>query len=582
MKKFLFLGAMAAMLLGTASCSKDMEPEMTDGTVQFTIELPGNVDSRAISDGLTANKLTVAVYDAQGNELTDLKVLNKDIQHETTVQFKLVKGQTYSFAFWAQNEDAPYEFSTASKTVSVSYDGATCNDETRDAFYAYRADLTVDGPINETVKLYRPFAQLNFGASDLADAATAGIIPSQSKVTVSKVATSFNLATGEATGEEENVEFALANVPSNPATLKVENKDYGWLAMNYFLVPNNEANVNVEMTVTTKDKNNNPRADAVLPVPSVPVKKNHRTNIVGTLFTQDANFNVIIDEEFDANIDIYNEVTTYDITEDASFAETLALINTNQPEVAIINIADDVTLTYTIPSARYAMLDETNTKTKQIIFEGAGKENSTFHVDGNGVQGVLVKNGARVTFRNLTISDDTRYNYENGNNAWEFAYLEFGGRYQFENVKFADGIQLEGNSDLYFCDCDFIADGNPKRDPAKQSQEYAVWICNVNTKFVNCTFTGYRGAKIHDAYGSEINQVIFKKCKFFDISVKPGIAIGKPNGNAKISILDCLFQNCQPGDGATDPTKGVPYMYETDKPINQFTFVEENNTVIHN
>ena len=76
--------------------------------------------------------------------------------------------------------------------------------------------------------------------------------------------------------------------------------------------------------------------------------------------------------------------------------------------------------------------------------------------------------------------------------------------------------------------------------------------------------------------------MIFKKCKFFDISVKPGIAIGKPNGNAKISILDCLFQNCQPGDGATDPTKGVPYMYETDKPINQFTFVEENNTVIHN
>ena len=44
MKKLLFLGAMAAMLLGTASCSNDMEPAMTDdGTVQFTIELPGNV-----------------------------------------------------------------------------------------------------------------------------------------------------------------------------------------------------------------------------------------------------------------------------------------------------------------------------------------------------------------------------------------------------------------------------------------------------------------------------------------------------------------------------------------------------------
>jgi hypothetical protein len=46
-----------------------MEPSMGDNMVRFTIELPGNIDSRAISDGLTANKLTVAVYDEQGNEI---------------------------------------------------------------------------------------------------------------------------------------------------------------------------------------------------------------------------------------------------------------------------------------------------------------------------------------------------------------------------------------------------------------------------------------------------------------------------------------------------------------------------------
>ena len=63
MKKILFFGMMAALLLGTAACSSDMEPSMGDDMVRFTIELPGNIDSRAISDGLTANKLTVAVYD---------------------------------------------------------------------------------------------------------------------------------------------------------------------------------------------------------------------------------------------------------------------------------------------------------------------------------------------------------------------------------------------------------------------------------------------------------------------------------------------------------------------------------------
>ncbi|MBQ7690490.1 MAG: hypothetical protein IJT30_04755, partial [Muribaculaceae bacterium] len=69
MKKYLYLGAVAAMLLGTASCSSEMEPELTDGTVQFRVELPGAVESRAIADGTTATKLEVACYDYQGNKL---------------------------------------------------------------------------------------------------------------------------------------------------------------------------------------------------------------------------------------------------------------------------------------------------------------------------------------------------------------------------------------------------------------------------------------------------------------------------------------------------------------------------------
>ena len=315
MKKFLFLGALAAMLLGTASCSNEMEPQLADdGMVQFTIELPGTVDSRAIADGLTANKLTVAVYDENGVELTQLQV-NKDIPHQTTVNFKLVKGQKYSFAFWAQAEGAPYTFDTENKSVSVDYTNAKCNDETRDAFYAYKT-LTVEGPINQTVYLTRPFAQLNYGADDLAAAKAAGIVPLQTKLVVSKVANIFNLATGEATGEVENVEFALADLPDattdddenvTPATLTVENKPYAWMEMSYFLVPNNEANVDVEMTATTTQQN------VYVPVANVPVKKNHRTNIVGSLFTEDAIFNVIIDENFDVadyNIDYNAPVVT--------------------------------------------------------------------------------------------------------------------------------------------------------------------------------------------------------------------------------------------------------------------------------
>ena len=294
MKKILFFGAMVALLLGTAACSSDMEPSMGDDMVRFTIELPGNIDSRAIADGITANKLTVAVYDETGAELTQLQV-NKDIPHQTTVEFKLVKGQTYSFAFWAQAEGAPYTFDTAKKTVNVSYEGAKSNDETRDAFYAYRADLTVTGPMQETIYLYRPFCQLNYGASDYQDAIKAGVNATKSAVTVNHAATSFNLSNGATDGDVEAT-FTQEVLPNDPETLVVNETDYQWMAMNYFLVPNNQATIETSLQLYEE---NATEAVRDITVPNVPVQKNHRTNIVGNLFTEDVNFLVIIDERFD-------------------------------------------------------------------------------------------------------------------------------------------------------------------------------------------------------------------------------------------------------------------------------------------
>lgn len=296
MKKFLFMGALAAMLLGTASCSDSLEPELTDGTVQFKVELPGAFESRTISDGTTATKLEVACYDANGNILADLQPTVKTdfVNREATVTYKLVKGQKYNFAFFAHAAGAPYTFTPGQNLegckFDVSYTGA-CNAENRDAFYATVKDYVVTATTTD-VTLHRPFAQLNFGADDLAAAKDAGIIPSQSSVKVSKAATTFGLFTEEATGEAA-VEYTVADLPDDPATLTVEGKDYGWMEMCYFLVPGNEANVDVEMTLKTNGDN------VVVPVSNVPVKKNHRTNIVGSLFTQDANFRIIIDQNFD-------------------------------------------------------------------------------------------------------------------------------------------------------------------------------------------------------------------------------------------------------------------------------------------
>ena len=303
MKKFLFLGALAALLLGTASCANDMEPNMVDdGTVQFTIELPNAIDSRAnISDGLTATQLQVAVYKEDGTLLDEVSLLGDDAVAMTnktaTVNFKLVKGLTYKFAFWAQKPgyDA-YSFEAATGKVSVDYSKALANVDDGDAF-SNTATLTVTGPMTETIYLYRPFAQLNYGdvLEDYAAAEAADIDFKQTQVTVKQVATEFDIMgqTTSATGLEDVTWPAAASPISE--YLNVEDVNYKWLSMCYFLVPNDKANVDTELSLlNTAGTEFNKIA-----VSNVPVEKNHRTNILGNLFTDDVNFKIIIDERFD-------------------------------------------------------------------------------------------------------------------------------------------------------------------------------------------------------------------------------------------------------------------------------------------
>ena len=334
MKKFLFLGALAAMLLGTVSCSNDMEPAMTDdGTVQFTIELPGNVDSRAISDGLNATELQVAVYkvkdDGTRTLLNDISLLgDKKVtmsNKKATVNFKLVKGQKYSFAFWAQKPGCEaYTFDAATGKVTVDYSKAVANVDDGDAF-SNTTTLKVTGPMNETIYLYRPFAQLNYGdvMADYTAATAAGIDFKQTKVTVKQVATEFDIM-NQTTSSENLVDVTWpAAASAIGENLNVENVDYKWLSMCYFLVPSDQANVETELSLL----NTAGTAFNTIKVSNVPVQKNHRTNILGNLFTDDVNFNIIIDERFqqpDNNIVM--------LSDPAAIAEAVTVPN------AVVNI----------------------------------------------------------------------------------------------------------------------------------------------------------------------------------------------------------------------------------------------------
>ena len=308
MKIFKYLVA-AALTLLAVSCNKEQVAEVPDGQtvdVTFTAALPGEMATKALGDGQTAKKLYVSVYendDAKTKLELDKTATFTDLK--TQVTFSLVKGKTYNFVFWAQAaEGAPYDV-TDLKNIKISYEGSEANDEKRDAFYATRKELKVNGALTEAIKLYRPFAQVNFGTADYDAAVAAGVKPVKSVFTATDVATIFDTFEAEGKEAKDVVTFTESALPGE--TLVTKAGDYKWMTMNYILpmgkqdakhISNVTAEFIPETGITVKASS-----------PQTPVQNNYRTNILGNLLTSQVIFNIEIVPIFnepDNDIDIVN------------------------------------------------------------------------------------------------------------------------------------------------------------------------------------------------------------------------------------------------------------------------------------
>lgn len=308
MKTLKYLAA-AALTLLAVSCNKEQMAEVPDGQlvdVTFTAALPGEMATKAIGDGQTAKKLYVSVYENDDAKTKlDLDKTATFTNLKTQVTFSLVKGKTYNFVFWAQAaEGAPYDV-TDLKNIKISYEGAEANDEKRDAFYATRKELKVNGALTETIKLYRPFAQVNFGTADYEAAVAAGVEPVKSVFTATDVATVFDTFEAEGKEAKDVVTFTASALPGE--TLVTKAGDYKWMTMNYILpmgkqdakhISNVTAEFIPETGITVKASS-----------PQTPVQNNYRTNILGNLLTSQVIFNIEIVPIFnepDNDIDLVN------------------------------------------------------------------------------------------------------------------------------------------------------------------------------------------------------------------------------------------------------------------------------------
>ena len=296
MKKLFFssLALVAMMFAGTSCSSEEVAPVTGESTVTLSVTLPDGIQSRAFGDGTTAQKLTMLVLDDKDQALPvfdgGANVLNTEINLTKQVNLRLAAGKTYKVVCWAAAEGAPYTFNTTDFTVSANYKDAKTSDEKLDAFYAVQ-EITVQGNTTETIKLYRPFAQLNIGTNDLAAAKAAGFDAKTVKVTVPTYK-SLNLVTGAVeAGDPVAVPFGEGALPTGETFPKA---GYEYLSMNYLLMSTDKQLVDLEFTVKAADG-----SIRTLPVNAVPVQRNYRTNIYGSLLTNSVNINVEIVPAFE-------------------------------------------------------------------------------------------------------------------------------------------------------------------------------------------------------------------------------------------------------------------------------------------
>ena len=298
MKRYLlstFTIAAAALLV--TSCNDEMDNGLKtgdEGTVTFTAQLPSEMGTRAFADGLTAKHLQYAVYEA--GQSTPLKVFGDEttvvgeaemVDLKKSVTLKLTSGKSYDVIFWADaTTDSPYTFNPASQEVSVDYSKVNNNSDNCDAFFK-KETITVSGNQSVDVKLTRPFAQVNIGTDDFDAAKASGLEVTQTEV-VAKAFATLNLATGEVADEADRT-FTMKAIPTASDGEFPVAGGYKYLSMDYLLVGADKATVDVVFNYGGPQNRT---------FTNVPVQRNYRTNIYGSLLTNTTDFNVVIEPAF--------------------------------------------------------------------------------------------------------------------------------------------------------------------------------------------------------------------------------------------------------------------------------------------
>lgn len=346
-KKLLKTFAAAAMSVLALACAKEQvgpdEGAMVEAT--FSVDVPGvEVSTKGLSDAASVNELICQVFLNDGN-YTPVPDLNQTVEvknKKAKVTFNLVKGQKYSFAFWAQVKGTGYYDTRDLRAVKMNVGAVKANDPAMDAYFAQKDFSALSTPVTDikknTVALYRAVAQVNFGTinSDRADK----LEVVKSKIKLTEVPTVFDVVRGykdDAYSVPATIEFK-ENVPVEEKLL-VAGNEYDYLSTCYVFAYKDQKLTDATATFWVGS------TSRTVSAPNAPYKRNMRTNILGDLLTVNQDFNIVVDPDFKggdktydsvvANLEAGKEVT---LLEDYSVADESKGVTLDVGVTSVLNL----------------------------------------------------------------------------------------------------------------------------------------------------------------------------------------------------------------------------------------------------
>lgn len=460
MKRFVNLVITASLLSFGWSCQQEqLEPVVpqNEGTIEISIELADALQTKSDHDGSAVTTVWYEVYDNKSEERifpkadsdrtfpaeANASAMATDPDEnrltltdgKATLQFQTLKNRSYKILFWAMSgTDAPYTWSTLDN-ISMNYDKSG----KRDAFFG-SIEVLGQNTSDLSVTLQRPFSLINFGAAKdeielyndapcirtvIGDEVTYHPY-SGAEIEFENVATAFSVASGAPVADsEEELTQAYASLVLNPGDMEgqgylsiknegdTEATDYVYMTASYILAPSE--GTTIDMTATFKClEDGTAETSFTYPLATVPVQANHRTNILGRIFTGSGQLSVskMVGWE-DYNKELWNgetqvitpaEDNVYVVTTAEQLAWVAQQVNIGADTFAgkTVRLGADIDLAGSLWTPIGDSGENSYTHNFQGTFDGDGKTIRNMkvdHPDAGGLFGHMVKG----TVRDLTI-----------------------------------------------------------------------------------------------------------------------------------------------------------------------------------